>query len=144
VNSAHTVSSYPLAYSLVVLPLSVARWSQFRHKSVTSAATFFGVSMFNLSGAINVCLFLLVRPQLLLFTPPEEPGEPEIELARASMNPVTLPETTEYDHSPQPTGIGFMDDFGKSPKSRPSEGSRNTGTLSRVSSRTRSVDNDDI
>jgi len=39
--------------------------------------------MFNLSGAINVLLFLIVRPQLLLFSrisPPEEFSEPEVEL----------------------------------------------------------------
>jgi len=32
---------YPLAYSFVVLPVSVARWSQFSGKNVPSAATFF-------------------------------------------------------------------------------------------------------
>ncbi|KAH9048332.1 hypothetical protein EDB84DRAFT_263787 [Lactarius hengduanensis] len=68
---------YPLAYSLMVLPLTIARWSLFNHKEVSSAATFFGVSMFNLSGAINVLLFLIVRPQLLLFSPPEEFSEPD-------------------------------------------------------------------
>jgi len=62
---------YPLAYSVVVLPLSVARWLLFSHHSVPSAATFFGVSTFNFSGAVNVILFLIVRPKLLLFTYPE-------------------------------------------------------------------------
>ncbi|KAI9453542.1 hypothetical protein BJY52DRAFT_1088953, partial [Lactarius psammicola] len=62
--------NYPLGYSLVVLPLSVVRWSLSSHKKVPSAATFFAVSMFNLSGAINVLLFLIVRPRLLLFSPP--------------------------------------------------------------------------
>jgi len=32
--------------------------------------------MFSLSGAINVLLFLIIRPRLLLFAPPEELGEP--------------------------------------------------------------------
>jgi hypothetical protein len=36
--------------------------------------------MFNLSGAINVLLFLIARPQLLLFPRPEKLGGPEIEL----------------------------------------------------------------
>ena len=72
---AHKLSRYPLAYSIVVIPLSVSRWLLFSHKSVPSAATFFGIIMFNLSGAINVLLFLIVRPHLLLFTPPEEPIE---------------------------------------------------------------------
>jgi hypothetical protein len=71
---------YPLAYTLMVLPLSIARWSLFNHKKVSSAVTFFAVTMFNLSGAINVLLFLIVRPQLLLFSLPEELRESEIEL----------------------------------------------------------------
>ncbi|KAH9015979.1 hypothetical protein EDB84DRAFT_756844 [Lactarius hengduanensis] len=65
---------YPLAYTLMVIPLSVARWLLFNHKKVPSAATFFGIIMFHLSGAINVLLFLIVRPRLLLFTPPEKLG----------------------------------------------------------------------
>ncbi|KAH9052527.1 hypothetical protein EDB87DRAFT_1692237 [Lactarius vividus] len=63
---------YPLAYTLVVIPLSVARWLLFNHKKVPSAATFFGIIMFHLSGTVNVLLFLIVRPRLLLFTPPGE------------------------------------------------------------------------
>ncbi len=39
-NAAHKLLSYPLGYSLVVLPLTIARWSLFNHKSVSSAATF--------------------------------------------------------------------------------------------------------
>ncbi|KAF8274447.1 hypothetical protein EI94DRAFT_1713445 [Lactarius quietus] len=62
---------YPLAYSLMVLPLSITRWSLFNDRKVSSAATFFGVALFNLSGALNVLLFLIVRPQLLLFSSPE-------------------------------------------------------------------------
>jgi len=72
---------YPLAYSLMVIPLSISRWLQFSHKSVPSAYLFLGGIMFNLSGAINVLLFLIVRPHLLLFTPPEERCEPSVELA---------------------------------------------------------------
>jgi len=98
---------YPLAYSFVVLPVSVARWSQFSGKNVPSAATFFGVSMHNLSGAVNVFLLLTVRPQLLLLIrpDPDELGEPEIELApqnpRSTGNAV-LSETGTYQHSPVP------------------------------------------
>ena len=40
------------------------------------AATFFAEIVYNLSGAINVLLLLIVRPQLLLFPPPEDFGEP--------------------------------------------------------------------
>jgi hypothetical protein len=59
----------------MVLPLSVTRWLLFTNKKVPTAATFFAVSLFNLSGAINVLLFLIVRPSLLLFSPPEEQAE---------------------------------------------------------------------
>lgn len=101
---------YPLAYSLVVIPLSVSRWLLFSHKNVPSAATFFGIIMFNLSGAINVLLFLIVRPHLLLFTSPEELGEPNLELANLNTGSVTFPDMANYEHSPQPTGTGVLDD----------------------------------
>ena len=68
---------YPLAYSLVVLPISITRWSVISHKKVTSAAILFGETVYNLSGAINVLVFLIVRPQLLLFPHPEDISEPE-------------------------------------------------------------------
>jgi len=61
---------YPLAYSLVILPLTIARNVQFRLHNVPSAVTFSVVSFFNLSGAINVLLCLIVRPRLLLFPRP--------------------------------------------------------------------------
>jgi hypothetical protein len=63
--------SYPLAYTFVVLPLSVARWSLYDHIKFPKAATFFAVTTWNLSGAINVLLLVLIRPQLLLLTRPE-------------------------------------------------------------------------
>jgi len=95
---------YPLAYSLMVLPLSIVRWSLFNHKKVSSAATFFGVTLFNLSGAINVLLFLIVRPQLLLFSPPEEYSEPGVELAH--------PNTAEYEPGAQPAEMELMEHVG--------------------------------
>jgi hypothetical protein len=59
--------SYPLAYSLVVLPLTIARWSHKYEKDIPPAALFFGQSTLNLSGAINVLLFIVIRPELLFF-----------------------------------------------------------------------------
>jgi len=55
----------------VVLPLSVARWSLYDHKHIPTGVVFFAVSTWNLSGAINVLLLVLIRPQLLLLTRPE-------------------------------------------------------------------------
>jgi hypothetical protein len=63
--------SYPLGYTIVVLPLSIARWSLYDHIKFPSAATFFAVTTWNMSGAINVFLLVLIRPQLLLLTRPE-------------------------------------------------------------------------
>ncbi|KAI9463566.1 hypothetical protein BJY52DRAFT_1184586 [Lactarius psammicola] len=101
---------YPLAYSFIILPVSIVRWL-FNHKKVPSAATFFAVSMFNLSGAINVLIFLIVRPQLLLFSPPEEFSEPEIvEFSHPTTGSTIFPDTAKYNHSPQPTGMGLVDD----------------------------------
>src|SRR3984885_10952106 len=79
VKSAHRCrsSSYPLAYSLVILPLTIARWLQFSHHHVSSTVTFVAASIFHLSGAINVPLFLITRKQLLLFPRPEQLDESE-------------------------------------------------------------------
>ncbi|KAH9176402.1 hypothetical protein EDB89DRAFT_1903194 [Lactarius sanguifluus] len=110
---------YPLAYSLMVLPLTIARWSLFDYKKVSSAATFFGVVMFNLSGTINVLLFLIVRPRLLLFSPPEEFSEPDVEFHYSNTDSTISPDTN-HSHSPQPTEI--MRRGGSGPKVGPSVG----------------------
>jgi hypothetical protein len=101
---------YPLAYSIVVLPVSITRWLTFSHKDmdVPSAATFFSVSLHDLSGAINVLLFFIIRPELLLFIPPKEFSEPEI--ADPSTSSAILEETVKYNHSPQPTGMELAGD----------------------------------
>ena len=54
--------------------------------------------MFNLSGAINVLLFLIFKPQLLLFPRPDELAHP-IEL-----------ETAKSEHSSEPTTAGLADE----------------------------------
>jgi len=121
---------YPLAYSLVVLPISISRWLQFSRHHVSSAATFFGVTMFNLSGAINVLLFLLVRPQLLLFPRPEGLAEPDMELVPQCTSSAILSDIAKFQHSPEPTSASLMVD----------EGSRNSVVQSHVSSRRLSDD----
>ncbi|KAI9442154.1 hypothetical protein H4582DRAFT_2072711 [Lactarius indigo] len=129
---------YPLAYSLMVLPLTIARWSLFSHKKVSSAATFFGVSMFNLSGAINVLLFLTVRPQLLLFSPPEEFSERDVELYHSDTGSATFPDTAKYNHIPQSAEMEhIVEDVGDGVRSLTVEGSENSVVLSRLNSRPR-------
>jgi len=103
---------YPLAYSFVVLPLSIARWSLFSHKDVSPAATFFAVTIYNLSGAVNVLLFLIVRPQLLLFPSPEDFSEPEaVVLVQPTTGSAIFFEAEKYHrHSPQLIGMELRDD----------------------------------
>jgi hypothetical protein len=96
----------------MVLPLSITRWSLFNHKKVSSGATFFSVSVFNLSGAINVLLFLIVRPQLLLFSPPGEYSEPGEELAHPNTSSAIFSDTAKYGPSAQPTGMELMEHVG--------------------------------
>jgi hypothetical protein len=63
--------------------------------------------MFNLSGAINVLLLLIVRPQLLLLTRPslEEFDQPGIELPPRSTGNAVLSDA--YQHSPEPTSTAL-------------------------------------
>ena len=111
VNPTYRSSSYPIAYSFVVLPLSVARWLQFsNHIHVPSAATFFGVSMFNLSGAVNVLLFLIVRPELLLFTRPELGESKEPAPSNASLRVLFSPHPITSEHSHTSTATKSTDE----------------------------------
>ena len=104
-NVVHNPFSYPLAYSLVVLPLMIPHWLLFSNKSVPSAAIFFGDTMLNLAGAIDVLLFLIVRPHIPLLTSTEEPGEPNVELTNPSASSTIYPDMFNDKHSPQPTGF---------------------------------------
>jgi hypothetical protein len=73
IHSSYFLSSYPLVYSVLILPLSAARWLTFVQEShggtahVSAAATFAGSSIYSLSGAANVLLFFITRPDLSLF-----------------------------------------------------------------------------
>jgi len=116
---------YPVAYSLVVLPITIARWLQFSRHDVSSAVTFFANSMFYLSGAINVLLFLIIRPQLLLFPRPKELDGQEIQLNPQGTGPASFSDTAKFQHSPEPTSLALMVD----------EGSRNSATRFHASSR---------
>jgi len=79
---------------------------------VSSAATFFSVVLSDLSGAINVLLFLIVRPQLLLFPRPEELAEPDIELPNQGNNPAVFTDIARIQHSPERTLAAQLVDEG--------------------------------
>lgn len=69
--------SYPAAYTALVLPLSIARWTTFDPSSPPAqpltasqtpfTATAIVVSIFNLSGVVNVIMFISTRPNVLGF-----------------------------------------------------------------------------
>jgi hypothetical protein len=76
--------AYPLVYSVIVLPLSIVRWIGFSQESrgvnhISSAATISVISIYGLSGMFNVLLFLLTRPDRLLFTGPTPIFTPAIQ-----------------------------------------------------------------
>ena len=69
--------------------------------------------MFYLSGTINVLLFLIIRPGLLLFPRPEELAEPEVELAPQGTGPAIFSNTAKFEHSPEPTSDTLVDEVSK-------------------------------
>ncbi|KAF8755620.1 integral membrane protein [Rhizoctonia solani] len=54
-----------LAYTITILPVSIVRWIMFSGGQVSAAASFVAVSIFNLSGVVNVGLILLTRTNVL-------------------------------------------------------------------------------
>jgi hypothetical protein len=100
---------------------------------VSSAASFFAVTVFNLSGAINVLLLLIVRPQLLLFPHPEDSSEPEAVVFSQPTTGSALFFDSARGHghtaSPQSTGMELGDDGDP-----PLNGNNVAVTLSRIES----------
>jgi hypothetical protein len=69
-KNAYAMIAYPASYCLLILPLSAVRWIAFTHgsgASTPSAATFAVISLYGLSGAVNVALLLYTRPNSVLF-----------------------------------------------------------------------------
>ena len=80
--------------------------------------------MVNLSGVIDVLLFLIVRPHLLLFPRPENLAEPDIELAPQGTSSAISPDIAKFQHSLEPTSAAPV-----------GEGSRNNAAQFGVGSR---------
>jgi hypothetical protein len=100
-----------LAYSIIVLPVSIARWLSFSHPQVSSAAPLFGSTVFHLSGTINVLLFLIIRPELLLFPRPEQLDEQEIVLTpQDDTGAAIFPDTEKSQRSPEPATSAALED----------------------------------
>jgi len=62
---------YPACYMILVLPLSLTRWIGYalevQGKELPFALAIIGLAVYGLSGIVNVALFMLTRPNLLLF-----------------------------------------------------------------------------
>jgi hypothetical protein len=81
--------------------------------------------MFHLSGAINVLLFLITRPELLLFPRPRQLDEQEVELTpQEDTGPAIFYDTAKFQHSPESSFAALED-----------EGSRDSATPSHTDSR---------
>ena len=65
--------------------------------------------MFHLSGAINVLLFLIIRPGLLLFPRPERLDEQEIQLTPQDTGPAIFSDKEKFQHSSEPTSAALGD-----------------------------------
>lgn len=75
---------YPIAYTALVLPLSIARWtSGFSTSSTThptsSRTTFVAGTIYYLTGFVNACLVLFVRRSVSLLSPPSKDDDDEEE-----------------------------------------------------------------
>lgn len=99
-----------------------------------SAAFFFGQTTLNLSGTINVLLFLIIRPTLLLFASPEKPSELEAQISQSNTGLVTHPDTAQRERSLETRGLGPVDDTEIRSWNFTFEGSGTNGAGSRVSS----------
>jgi hypothetical protein len=65
--SRSLVYSYPVAYSIIVLPSSVVRWKALLHGDVSAVAQISTKALWNLSGAVDVALFVMTRRDVFLF-----------------------------------------------------------------------------
>ncbi|KAH7345782.1 hypothetical protein B0J17DRAFT_641144 [Rhizoctonia solani] len=65
-TSGNPVLWYSLAYTITIIPLSIVRWISFNGFHINAASSFVAVSIFNLSGLINVGLILFARTGVFL------------------------------------------------------------------------------
>ncbi|KDQ07827.1 hypothetical protein BOTBODRAFT_149018 [Botryobasidium botryosum FD-172 SS1] len=81
-SAAKKMLWYPVAYAITALPADVIRWAVLQKidpavpvKDIPFTAIAVFWSMFNISGVVNVILFTLTRPRILLFGSQRESGE---------------------------------------------------------------------
>ncbi|KAI6031655.1 hypothetical protein BKA83DRAFT_4203495 [Pisolithus microcarpus] len=90
---------YPLVYIIVVLPISAARFSQFRGGHVPFAVTTFTDTLFALSGLFDMILYALTRPALMPRRPPHDPKSTTGPMARDGKYNREIDRSMFYDMS---------------------------------------------
>jgi len=68
------IFSYPLVFIVCILPNTISRWLQFGGTKPPHQFSLFANTVFALSGAFNLILFILTRPRVVL-----GPGSPQQE-----------------------------------------------------------------
>lgn len=100
---------YPASYCVIIIPLSASRWTSFisdrnhEHHATPFSVTAFSVALFDLSGLIDVILFISTRPGLLFF----EPGDPFPSISR--LRRLSQNVTNELINIPWLTRSGSVD-----------------------------------
>lgn len=99
-RTARTMLAYPACYCVLVLPLSIVRWLGFSGHTIPSAATFGVISVYGLSGMLNVALLLYTRPNSVLF------GDGRAALHPGQGRTPSAVQTFRMDESQSPSDFG--------------------------------------
>ncbi|PBK73567.1 hypothetical protein ARMSODRAFT_952659 [Armillaria solidipes] len=100
-NSLNMIA-YPVVYSILVLPLSVVRWITFNGKNqLGSEANLIVISIYGLSGMMNVILLLVTRPNSVLFGKTGRAGHGRVLSPRGWSDPQTQAKQNEVEESSQ-------------------------------------------
>ncbi|KAG8942501.1 hypothetical protein FRC03_003141 [Tulasnella sp. 419] len=68
-KTAKKMLIYPIAYTSLILPLSIPRWADPYGQRWSPEVQWFGAFVFSFSGLVNVVLYLTTRPSLFPFLP---------------------------------------------------------------------------
>jgi len=86
----YTMIVYPVVYSIIVLPFSIVRWYELTHGISNLVSQLSTKALWGLSGVLDVSVFLLTRPNVLLFD--DQPGSYGQPSARSSIQLDCKPE----------------------------------------------------
>ena len=73
---------YPILYCLLVLPISIVRWKDFKGETTKPAATLTVVAVLALSGVLNSILYFFTRTRFFSPATEREPAAPVIAMVQ--------------------------------------------------------------